>query len=353
MSKILSIIVPSYNMERYLPKCLGSLIVDEQDLLRKLDVIVVNDGSNDRTSEIAHVFAKKYPNVFRVIDKTNGNYGSCVNVGLKNLKGEFVKVLDADDCVNTSAFKNLLRTIDCCEKDVDLVVTEFYYVAPDGHKIQKSIFSLSDNKIFTLNSCLASRNDLSLHAIAYRSNIFKHFKYQQTEQISYTDLEWRILPMAYVRKGKYISDAVYHYLIGRDGQTVNEQRYNRNFHMISTIALKLAQEWNVISSSGEKTSLKYVHHEIYNLLGLVYSANLFMYWLKGGYPFPNDNIDYFESKLQEISPILYDEIANWVLPSRFFHCYPVRSYRKWHTRYTPSLIFYSLYYWLVAHLRQK
>ena len=61
MSKILSIIVPPYNMEAYLPKCLGSLVIDDKELLQKLDVIVVNDGSKDRTSEIAHEFAAKYP----------------------------------------------------------------------------------------------------------------------------------------------------------------------------------------------------------------------------------------------------------------------------------------------------
>ena len=77
-NKILTVIVPSYNMEAYLPKCLGSLIIDDKELLRKLEVIVVNDGSKDRTSEIAHKFETKYPGVFRVIDKKNGHYGSCI-----------------------------------------------------------------------------------------------------------------------------------------------------------------------------------------------------------------------------------------------------------------------------------
>ena len=72
--KILSIIVPSYNMEKYLPKCLGSLVV-APELMERLEVFVVNDGSKDRTSEIAHEFASKWPNTFRVVDKSNGHYG--------------------------------------------------------------------------------------------------------------------------------------------------------------------------------------------------------------------------------------------------------------------------------------
>lgn len=92
--KILSIIVPSYNMEAYLPKCLGSLEV-ARELMEQLEVFVVNDGSKDRTSEIAHEFEVRYPGVFRVIDKPNGNYGSCINAALPLCTGVFVKVLDA------------------------------------------------------------------------------------------------------------------------------------------------------------------------------------------------------------------------------------------------------------------
>ena len=64
MDKLLTIIVPSYNMEAYLPKCLGSLVINAKELLQKLDIIVVNDGSKDRPSEIAHEFEKNHPSVF-------------------------------------------------------------------------------------------------------------------------------------------------------------------------------------------------------------------------------------------------------------------------------------------------
>ena len=64
--------------------------------MQKLEVIVVNDGSKDRTSEIAHGFEAMHPGVFRVIDKANGHYGSCINAGLKNASGPYVKVLDVD-----------------------------------------------------------------------------------------------------------------------------------------------------------------------------------------------------------------------------------------------------------------
>ena len=89
-NKTLSIIIPAYNMELYLRKCLNSLIIDRNfDLL---DIIIVNDGSKDGTLEIAKEYECKYPSVCRVIDKPNGNYGSCVNIGLKNAIGKYVKL---------------------------------------------------------------------------------------------------------------------------------------------------------------------------------------------------------------------------------------------------------------------
>ena len=73
MEKQISIIIPTYNMEAYIGKCLDSLLIPEFDAV---EVLVVNDGSKDRSSEIAHSYADRYPGSIRVIDKPNGNSGS-------------------------------------------------------------------------------------------------------------------------------------------------------------------------------------------------------------------------------------------------------------------------------------
>ena len=96
MDKLLTIVIPSYNMEKYLDRCLSSLIVSDEKM-QCLEVLVINDGSKDRTSEIAHTYEERFPGTFRVVDKENGHYGSCVNRGLKEARGTFIKVLDADD----------------------------------------------------------------------------------------------------------------------------------------------------------------------------------------------------------------------------------------------------------------
>ena len=84
MEKILSIVIPTYNMEKYIGKCLKSLIIPEIDLL---DIMVINDGSKDTSSQVAREIAKEYSSSIRVIDTENGNYGSCINKGLSLVCG--------------------------------------------------------------------------------------------------------------------------------------------------------------------------------------------------------------------------------------------------------------------------
>ena len=94
-------------MEQYIEECLQSLVVDNAEEL--LEVIVVNDGSTDTSSRLAHSFNDKQPNVFKVIDKANGHYGSCINTGLASASGKYVKVLDADDYFNSPDFNDYLK----------------------------------------------------------------------------------------------------------------------------------------------------------------------------------------------------------------------------------------------------
>ena len=110
MKKILTVVIPTYNMQDYLRRCLDSLIIPEEQM-KQLEVLVVNDGSKDSSSAIAHEYQDKYPNTFRVIDKENGNYGSCVNRGLKEATGKYFRILDADDWFDNVELKKFVQSL--------------------------------------------------------------------------------------------------------------------------------------------------------------------------------------------------------------------------------------------------
>lgn len=124
MDKVLSIIIPTYNMSEFLGRCLDSLTPIKN--IDRLDVIIVNDGSVDNSLEIANRYVTSFPESFRVIDKSNGNYGSCINAGLEQATGKYVKVLDADDFYDTPSLESFIATM--ADIDADLIVTDFVRV---------------------------------------------------------------------------------------------------------------------------------------------------------------------------------------------------------------------------------
>ena len=106
MSKIISFIIPSYNVEEYLTKALDSFLVPE--LETQIEVIVVDDGSYDQTAVIAQSYLERFPNIFRLLQKENGGHGSAINEGSRIAAGKFIKIVDADDWVVTENLGNFI-----------------------------------------------------------------------------------------------------------------------------------------------------------------------------------------------------------------------------------------------------
>ena len=107
--KLLTVTVPCYNSEQYMEKCIESLLPGGEDV----EIIIVDDGSTDRTGEIADRYAEEYPSMVRVIHKENGGHGSAVNAGIENATGIYFKVVDSDDWVNKDSYLRILVSLRC------------------------------------------------------------------------------------------------------------------------------------------------------------------------------------------------------------------------------------------------
>ena len=128
--KYISFVVPCYNSEDYMEKCIDSLLVGKDDV----EIIIVDDGSSDKTGKIADSYQKKYPSIVKAIHQENGGHGAGINTGLKHAKGKYFKVVDSDDWVDEHAYLELLKNIK--NIDSDLIIMNYVYSYVDGRRDQ-------------------------------------------------------------------------------------------------------------------------------------------------------------------------------------------------------------------------
>lgn len=224
-NKTLSIIIPTYNMEGYLAKCLSSLIIGKGQ--ESIEAIVVNDGSTDNSLNIARDFESKYPEMFRIIDKTNGNYGSCINSALKIATGKYVKLLDADDSFETDSFRKLMDLLE--RIDVDVVLNDKVEIYRDRECLETVDYPAGMIDVFFKPDKIKSFKSITMHSITYRLSILKDMGYEQSEGIFYTDMEWAFAPMAFVNTAYYLNVPLYRYLMAREGQSVDSKVMDAHF----------------------------------------------------------------------------------------------------------------------------
>ena len=301
--KILSIIVPSYNMEVYLPKCLGSLVIDDKELLQKLDVIVVNDGSRDRTSEIAHEFESRYPDVFRVVDKPNGHYGSCINAALPIVKGTYVKVLDADDYFDSQIlgrYLSFLRNIMRDGHSPDLILSGYINESLDETLLSKCIPSYQEGKVHIIDSL--DDCSLCIHTVmTFKTNLFAGINYRQTEGICYTDVEWVMFPLAGCRDYTCFPHALYHYLVGRDGQSMERAQLSKNLWMWEKVGLGLVRGVPKVLSGATDAHRQFVMRNVGNVFVNLYKMCICGYG-RGSY---DDQLRALDDRLGKEAPEVF------------------------------------------------
>lgn len=158
--KLLSIAIPSYNAAAYLHYCVESLVIGGE----QVEILIINDGSQDQTQEIAERLASKYPSIVRAIYQENKGHGGAVNRGLAEASGRYFKVVDSDDWVDPRAYLKILETLQELEsegQEVDAFVTNFVY-EKEGQSRKKSMSYESVLPVQQICCERASSNCLSI-----------------------------------------------------------------------------------------------------------------------------------------------------------------------------------------------
>ncbi len=237
MDKIISFIIPSYNVEQYLETCLDSFLVPES--MEQIEVIVVDDGSKDRTAEIANTYISRYPDTFRLISKENGGHGSAINVGTKAAVGKFVKIIDADDWIVTENLSTLIEKLRVC--DADLVLNPFHMVDMVTRKKEIRCMYVSDyQKIYTLEDIIADWKSfdrcMTFHGVMYRKDFYEKYRHELPEKVFYEDQEYASIPCCHADKIQAFDLFLYQYLVGNTGQSVAAHNQLKRINHISQVA---------------------------------------------------------------------------------------------------------------------
>jgi len=256
-----SVIVPVYNVEKYLERCLDSLV---NQTLGDIEIIVVNDGSPDNSQKIIDKYAKKYKKV-KAYKKENGGLSSARNYGIKHANGEYIAFVDSDDYVEVSMFYDLYNKaksnnfdVVCC--DLDYVDDNGKYISDGSSKISKDIYSNKDIKNMMLDFYPAAWNKI------YKKDLFNNgieFKCG----VWFEDVEFIYRMIPYINSIGVVREKLYHY-VQRDG-AITKTFDDRLYHYIDN--------WNGIVDFYKKRNF---YEEYYYELEYCYVRYLYATFIK-------------------------------------------------------------------------
>ncbi len=225
--KLLSVAIPSYNSEDYLSKCVESVLIGGEDV----EILIVDDGSTDGTGKIADDYEKKYPTIVKAIHKENGGHGDAVNAGIANATGKYFKVVDSDDWLDKKAFPRVLKALkdnEACGGELDLLISNYIYdkVGRRYKRVMRYTGAIPENRILTWDEeklHFKKSQYVLMHSVIYRTQVLRDCNLELPKHTFYVDNIYVFKPMQYVKTFMYVNEDLYHYYIGREGQSVNEK----------------------------------------------------------------------------------------------------------------------------------
>ena len=218
----LSIIVPVYGVEKYIDKCLNSLV---KQSLKEIEIIVVNDGTKDNSQKIIDKYVKKYPDKIKSYIKENGGQGSARNYGLKKATGEYIGYVDSDDFVEKDMYKKLYNKAK--ENNYDIVVCGNYNVSEDYQN--KNIDAFINNYNTDLENIFFGK--MAVWNKIYKRDILIKNKLEFKEKVWYEDLAFTLKAIMNSNTFAFIDEPLYDYLI-REGSTMNNSNVKRNLEIL-------------------------------------------------------------------------------------------------------------------------
>ena len=223
--KLLTFAIPCYNSQDYMEHCIETLLPGGEDV----EILIVDDGSKDRTAEIADAYEAKYPGIVRAIHQENGGHGEAVNAGIRNATGLFFKVVDSDDWVDAESYRKILeklRELAGGKDTLDMFIANYVYEKEGAkHKKVMRCSALPKDRMFTWRDVSHFRKGqyILMHSVIYRTQLLRECGLELPKHTFFVDNIYVYTPLPSVKNIYYMDVDFYRYFIGREDQSVNEK----------------------------------------------------------------------------------------------------------------------------------
>lgn len=267
---LISFVIPCYNSQDYMEHCISSLIPCGNEC----EILIVDDGSKDRTGEIADEWERKHPGIVKAVHLENKGHGGVINTGMSLAKGIWFKVVDSDDWLNEEPLQQLMDLLRGFVKDntlTDLVITNFIY-AKKGRKHQKVMQmtgSIPEGRIFTWDEFTLKRPDryMLMHSLLYRTDVLRSSGRVLPEHVFYEDNIFAYQYLPYVKTLYYLDVNLYSYFIGREDQSVQESIMIKRIDQQIRITEIMIDAWHL--STAPETRNENLHRYMVNDLAMI------------------------------------------------------------------------------------
>lgn len=251
--KVLTFVIPAYNSEKFLDKGIPTMLHPE--IMDKLEIIIVNDGSTDGTPQAAEKYCTQYPETIYLISQANKGHGGALNTGIAAAQGKYVKVIDADDWVVTENLPAFIDALEQCESDVVLTHHHTIDISSGEIKNWKS-FPAEFGRAYTFDEIMSNwrsfDRSLTFHGITYRTEFYHQFGHQLLEHIFYEDHEYATYPCCYAQSIMPLDMFIYEYRIGDVNQSVSNANQLKRLSHTDSVLQRMAEEYQLIPESQGK-----------------------------------------------------------------------------------------------------
>lgn len=257
---LLTIAIPSYNVANFLEETVNSLI--DQPHLDQLEILIINDGSKDKTLSVGKKLEKRHKPFVRLINKENGGHGSAINTGIRKATGKYFRLLDGDDYFNSSELSHLIELL--VKESSDLIFTDLTEVFTQSGMYRPCRYysHMQPGKQYVLKDIDFPTWGPMLSTSTVKTELLQTPPFTIDEHCYYVDQEYDLLIYLRAQTVTYHPLDIYRYRLEREGQSMQKSSLIKNVYSHEKVCLRLAKEFYDTKPNLSQGKIAYIYNRV-------------------------------------------------------------------------------------------